>query len=167
MLEKIAYCAVIAVCCLVAFEAVRLPSSSSSNGEESRQLVGTTLSIPGARWNTPAAHNLVVAVSSRCKYCRQSAPFYRSLSQLHLVQPERFQFIVVSGDKPEELSQFLSTNAIAPDQAVTASLKGLGIRSTPTIVVADSRGRVQSSFIGSLSSEQERSLMALLDVAHH
>lgn len=73
--------------------------------------------------------------------------------------------MILSADPEPEIQAFLSEHAIVPDQTVNVSLRRVGVRATPTVLVIDSKGRVERSFVGQLSpnsGEDVRHLVATI-----
>jgi len=57
------------------------PKSASPSGQQRHPIQpGTKVSLPGINWNT-SNRTLILAISSTCHFCSESAPFYQELER--------------------------------------------------------------------------------------
>lgn len=158
-LERITHVCLISVSVLACVVLVRDHLSGSNRPSATRRLEGTRIRLPSVDWSRQR-QTVVLAISSRCHFCTASAPLYHSITTGERRANSRF--VVVSGDAPSELESFLSANQIVVDQVVRESPFQIGASGTPTILVVNSGGKVLASFVGQLSSDQEKRLRDLL-----
>lgn len=70
------------------------------------RLVGKRFDVPGALW-TKQPVNAALILSTKCKHCQASLPFYRDLVAERDRLGIRASVVVVSRYSPEQISEFL------------------------------------------------------------
>lgn len=159
-LEAISQIALIAVCAIAGTVLVRDHLLRPRSRTEPRTLAGQKLSLPGVNWDARGA--ILLVISSRCRYCVESLPLYRRISELRSHSPARIRIVTVAADPPGQIRRFLAEQGVASDQVVSAAPGSIGVRGTPTVLVVDSHGRVRESFTGRLSPDAEARLLNLV-----
>jgi len=124
----------------------------------SRNLVGTTVSLPGAQLPR-GRDSLLLVVSTQCHFCRESLPFYRELAAK---SRGRLNLIAVLPQSQNEARKFLSDAGVQVDQVITATPGALGVRGTPTVLLVDGSGKVQHAWIGRLDDSGQKNLLAMV-----
>ena len=99
---------------------------------------------------------LVMALSVDCAYCRESAPFYRQLTRS---KAPDVNFIALFPEPVALARNYLVSNDIQIKDIRQQDLRKLQIIGTPTLVLADKSGRVQSVWAGKLPADQEREVV--------
>lgn len=95
---------------------------------------------------------LLLVLSSTCRYCHESLPFYREL----VAERKGIQVIAGSAESPEAFSRYLSTANLPVDKAVQMERsEWSSVSATPTLIVIDRNGRVSAAWVGLLSDEQQ------------
>lgn len=121
---------------------------------------GTKLSLPGIDWKANE-RTLVLALSSGCRFCTESAPFYKRLAQ-ERAKLEKLRLVAVFSEPVEQSRKYLSGLGVTVDEVHEARLDSLGVAGTPTLILADANGAVVASLRGKLSSDKETELIARL-----
>jgi hypothetical protein len=103
-----------------------------------------------------AKRTAVLFVRSTCHYCTESMGFYRELAKGRRV-------VAISGDAPDVLDRYLTDNGLTIPRATVARGEWPKLSGTPTIVVVDAAGLVVKSWVGTLSPEGQRDLLATLN----
>jgi hypothetical protein len=158
-LETIANIAVIiAAVALVAFlgqqEWIRhnLPSMATA-----RTLEGKTIHLPGVQL-AAQSRTLVIAISTQCRFCRDSEPFYKELAEK---STSHVKLIAVLPQPQSEAEQYVR-QAIGPSvQVVSTPLNSLGVTGTPTLLLIDGSGRVQKAWVGKLDGPAQQQVQSL------
>jgi hypothetical protein len=119
------------------------------------RLVGRSITLPQVQWSS-TRYNVILAISSACHYCRESAAFYHGLAQL----PDQANLIVVSSDERNEIERFLTTHGISATQIVSATLADIGVHGTPTVLVVDQKGIVRKALAGKQPPEVEADFLS-------
>ena len=105
---------------------------------------------------------LVLFVSSRCRFCTDSAPFYR---QLIGATPRTggVRFVAAGVEPREVLASYLRELSVEVDAIV--SFPGpppRRVRGTPTLVLVNSEGQVDLSWVGMLRESDQAALRRAL-----
>lgn len=128
----------------------RTPSSSIETG--------TKITLPNWDWST-SPQTLVLVLSSDCKYCTASAPFYRRLvSQGSLSQSTRL--LAIFPQAPKESRDYLASLEIQIDDLQRAAPAALGAKGTPTLILINASGVVIQSWEGLLPPNAEAEVLA-------
>ncbi len=111
-------------------------------------------------WSTHEK-NLVLAFSTKCRFCIESVNLYQELAQKR-TQSGNFRMIVVSPEPPNEIKSFFDKHNIQIDNFVQTQLSDLSISGTPTLVLVDKNGIVQNTWRGKLPPAGESELIGAL-----
>ncbi len=120
---------------------------------------GDVLSIPNVNWRN--GQTLLLALSTSCRFCTDSAPFYQRLSK----DPGDTRLVAVFPQENSEGERYLSNLGVKVDDVEQASLGDLGILGTPTLVLVDSTGKVINKWEGALSPAVESEVIGQLKTA--
>ncbi len=125
---------------------------------------GNIISIPNLAWPR-SGQTLLLALSTGCHFCTDSAPFYQRISKEHGAT----HLVAVF---PEEISQgekYLTKLGVKVDEVKQASFGELGISGTPTLVLVDNAGKVISVWEGALPPNRETEVLGRLkeDIARN
>jgi thioredoxin-related protein len=124
--------------------------------------VGTKVSVPGIKWDDGTT--LVLVLQKGCRYCEESAAFYRRLHDQRSGSQPRM-LAVVPGDKTE-VARYLSEQGVVVDEIVNASLSVVKVSATPTLLLIDRAGIVTSVWVGKLDSSQETEVAQRMFSSH-
>lgn len=105
--------------------------------------------------------NLVLALSTSCHFCNDSAPFYRELVQR--CRQQHVRTIAVLPQPIAEAESYLSSEGVATDEVHQSVLRELQIAGTPTLLLVDGSGVVRNVWVGKLSSDKEKEVLAALE----
>ncbi|HEX7313987.1 MAG TPA: redoxin family protein [Pyrinomonadaceae bacterium] len=120
---------------------------------------GTKLSLPGVDWGR-SNKTLLLALSTTCHFCTESAPFYQRLARA--AEAKGVKVIAVLPQPESEARQYLSELAIPVSEVRQSPLDSLGVSGTPTLILVDDKGQVASSWVGKLQSDRESEVAAAL-----
>jgi thioredoxin-related protein len=153
-IELIANLCIIIVSALILFTvARRYVNPPSYHNNRSLITSGTKLSLDGVDWQK-SDKTLLMALSTSCRFCAESLPFYRKIAQ----QKERgksFRLIAMFPQSIAESREYLDENRISVDEILQAPRHALFIRATPTLILVDNTGSVIRSWVGKLSPDEE------------
>jgi len=122
--------------------------------------VGTKLSVDGVDW-ARNERTLVLALSTDCRFCTDSAPFYRQFAQKRS-EGARIKLVAVLPQEISESQKYLSDHGITVDDIKQARPSSIGVSGTPTLIIADGTGTVTKSWVGKLPAEKEAEVLTLL-----
>ena len=120
------------------------------------------LSINGMNW-ADSERTVLVALGKECKYCSESAAFYRRLAA-GLASRTNTKLIALFSEKEPEAEAYLRQLEIPIRELRYVSLVSLGIKSVPTVAIVDRNGIVTDMWVGKLSPLKESALMSVLSV---
>lgn len=110
---------------------------------------------------TKSEKHLVLAFSTRCRFCRESTDLYRRIAE-RKAQKNELRLIVVSYQPIDEVKSYFKEKAIDVDGFVQSELAAVSISGTPTLVLVGADGSVVDSWVGKLLPDAEEELMARL-----
>ncbi|HKG46115.1 MAG TPA: hypothetical protein VKB02_05280 [Pyrinomonadaceae bacterium] len=142
--------------------ATRPPAAADRNASNRRELPsgpaqGTQLSVPGISW-ADSEETIVLALSDKCKYCTDSAPFYKQLSAESAKRPG-VRVVAVFPQDTNAGKKYLDDLGVAVNEVKQATLDSIGVRGTPTLLIVDKSGIVQQSWVGLLKGEREAEVL--------
>jgi len=116
--------------------------------------VGANLSgrIPGVDWKKNG-RTLVLAISTQCHFCKDSAPFYRKLQEQ---VGRNLKTVAVLPQPVAEAEQYLKSEGVRVGEVKQLSMGDIGVQGTPTLFLVDSAGVVTKVWVGKLGPEQEQ-----------
>jgi hypothetical protein len=103
-----------------------------------------------------APATLVLFLRSTCGVCTSSMEFYRRLQ----AAPRRAALVVAGIESVEVLEKYVSGHRFAPERIVQVSPGSVRVRGTPTAVLVDSEGVVQSVWLGKIAEAREAEVLA-------
>lgn len=109
----------------------------------------------------PGRPGVVIAISSSCRFCTESTPFYRQLADAHRRANGDWSLTFVGLEDPAALSSYLRSHGVDSPRVAALPLD-LGIRGTPTLLMIDGNGKVTEALWGKLSEAQEKDTLAAL-----
>ena len=127
-----------------------------------RIATNATLLINGINW-ADSERTVLVALGKECKYCSESAEFYRHLAA-GITSQTRTRLIAVFSEKESEGEAYLKQLEIPIREVRYVSLSSLGITSVPTLAILDQNGVVTDMWAGKLSPLKEKALMSKLSL---
>lgn len=121
--------------------------------------VGKVIPIAGINW-TDKKQTVVLYLSTTCRYCNESVPFYQRLVQEK--SKKGFEIVAILSQNPEESKNYLKTHDLNVPQVFSTSLASLGVTSTPTILLVNQEGIVSDFWRGKLQPDKEAEVLAKL-----
>ena len=125
-----------------------------------RLTTNATLRINGINW-ADSDRTVLLALSKECKYCSESAEFYRRLAA-GIASQTNTRLLAVFSEKESEAEAYLKQLEIPIRELRYVSLSSLGIKSVPTLAILDRNGVVTDMWVGKFSPLEERDLMSKL-----
>jgi len=127
--------------------------------------IGTKLTLTDVDWNK-SEKNLVLVLSSTCRFCNESAPFYQKLAAQKTGQ-NNIRLIAVMPQTAAEAKQYLDNHKISVDEIKQTNPDTINVRGTPTLVLVDNTGAVVQSWVGKLPPEKEEEVFQQLFGGEH
>lgn len=157
----------VATCVLVGGNAAlqmsaRLNPPPAASGAEGTYSAGE--SLPALTEFSYADHKstLVLVVRSTCKFCTQSMPFYRSLVDKAKASGGKVGIVSVSTEPEPSLKAYLAAHDVTMGAVRSIPADYFKVRGTPTLILVDSEGRVQGSWVGLQDRDGETAILERL-----
>lgn len=162
-LETTTHVFLIGLCCLAGGLLIeqRFFPSPEAETVPAPDLVGREVKLPGADWQA-APISVLLQISSTCRFCNESMPFYKRLLATRQAQATKVPIIVASGDAVAVIRKHLEDRQVAVDKVLHSRLESFGTP-TPTIYIVDSKGVVRRAFIGELDASGEKELLSIVE----
>jgi hypothetical protein len=153
--------AILLVCILIGYVALTRyilpgPTTERIDGPQ----IGTRLNIQGLPWEASNQY-LVLALSTQCHFCSESAPFYQKLSAA--AEAKGVPIIAVLPQPIEQSKQYLETIGVQTQHQLQMQLSKINVVGTPTIVLTDRQGIAKNIWVGKLSGEQEADVLKRIE----
>ena len=133
------------------------PASSAKSQKRSIQ-TGTKVSIPGIDWGK-SPRTVVLALSTTCHFCSESAPFYQKLQP---EKPSELRIVAVLPQSIEDSKNYLNKLGVPVSEVFQASLSSISGSGTPTMMLMDNNGIIKDSWVGKLSDAEAGKILARL-----
>ncbi len=161
-LENLANLATILVSVVLSVVLIKvflLPQSRPmANRAESRVGMSLKESLPDVDW-AKNKRTLVLAVSTQCHFCTESAPFFQRIQK---EKAEDLKLVAVLPQAPDESRKYLEGEGVHVDDVKQATLSAIGVTGTPTMLLVDGKGTVAKVWAGKLQPDQEGGVLAVL-----
>lgn len=118
---------------------------------------GDTVALDGVDWRGNGK-TLLLAVSTTCRFCTQSSPFYQRLVREH----GDAQLIALLPQTVGEGQAYLKNLGVEINEVRQITLDNLGVSGTPTLILVDSSGKVTGAWMGALTPAQENEVITRL-----
>jgi len=157
-IEFAANIAIVLVACVVVVFFIRNYKAGKS-GQPHAIAVGTQFALKDIHWEA-GRKNIVLALSTTCHYCNESAEFYRQL--VKQCEAHGVRTIAVLPQTVNEAQAYLAGKGFRVDEVRQSSLLALEITGTPTLLLIDGQGKVERVWFGKLPPEKEKDVLAKL-----
>lgn len=121
--------------------------------------LGKSIPISGIDWKKNKK-TLVAYLSSNCRFCKESTPFYKRFLKEH--SAGEVKFMAVFPQPVEESKDYLKSSGIDIDDVYNAQFGSIGVTGTPTLLLVDENGTVSDVWKGKLSGDKESEVMSKL-----
>jgi hypothetical protein len=118
--------------------------------------IGKRFPLEGVKWDQ-SNHTLFLVITDTCKYCTDSAPFYRQLAEMR--GQYKLKMTVITLDRSDEGQKYINSLGITVDEVKQFGDKSIGTVRTPTIILADGSGIVTGVWSGKLTSAKEMEVL--------
>jgi hypothetical protein len=157
-LDVAANVAILCVCILIGVICVKKFLLSDPLNAVEMPRKGTRIELGGVSWGR-ADRTLVLALSTRCRYCNESADFYRRLAPV--AAAAGVPVVAVFPQSIDEArAQWASQNLplIGVDFTQTPT-RGLPIPGTPTLILVDRKGVILRAWAGKQPASGEAEII--------
>lgn len=159
-IETVANVVVIVVGVIVLIVLVRMYVLPRFNERRQPQVaVGSSISVDNIDWRKNG-ETLILALSTTCHFCSESAPFYRRL--VNETQGKHIVILALLPESPEDAHGFLAKLDIPIRDVRQFPIKTLGVAATPTLILVNEEGKVKSVWLGKLEPDKENEVLSRL-----
>jgi thioredoxin-related protein len=131
------------------------PGLSKGAQTDNQIQTGAKIDLAGVDW-AKNGRTLLLAVSDKCHFCSESAPFYQRLVK----QRGNVKLLAILPQPVDEGKKYLDSLSVSVDEIRQAPLGPIGIRGTPTLVLVDNHGAAIQSWRGKLTADKEAEVLA-------
>jgi hypothetical protein len=124
--------------------------------------VGTTVSVPGLKWQE--GPTLVLALQQGCRYCEESVDFYRRLHDQS--SGARLRMVAVIPGAKADVARYLSEKGFVVDEVVNVALSDLNVSATPTLLIVNRDGILSDVWVGKLDVTKEAEVIQRIRELH-
>lgn len=161
-IEAVANLAIIALAIMLAVVLlsryfVSSPPAAASSQPSPVIKPGTELSYAKVDWKKNEK-SLVMVLSTTCKYCSDSAQFYKRLTEKTSTEPS-LGTVAVFPQKVGESAIYLKEKEIKVGQILEAEPSEFSVRGTPSLLLVNKDGVVLDSWVGKLTPEKEQEVL--------
>lgn len=162
-LETATHVFLIALCCLAGGLLIeqRFFSSPDTATLPAEDPVGRQVNLPGANWQA-APFSVLLQISSTCRFCAESMPFYKRLTDARQAPAAKAAVIVATADAVAVMRKFLTDRQVTVNKVLHSRLEQFG-SGTPTVYIVDSKGVVRRVFTGELDSAGQQELLSIVE----
>lgn len=127
---------------------------------------GYTLpAINGVRFGE-AERTLLLFISTRCRPCNDSVPFYRVLIKAANRAATTTQVVLMSREPPDRVRHYAEQNQLVPHSVVSIAGDTLKeLRGTPTVLLVRNTGTVEKVWVGRLRPGEQIDLLRTIGVS--
>jgi thiol-disulfide isomerase/thioredoxin len=118
--------------------------------------------LSGYDWSS-SPETLVFAVRQGCHFCEDSMPFYRKLAELEKAHRLKANLLMVFPDSSETANKVLHLQNVNLQVISGVSLKNLGVGGTPTLILADSKGKVTNFWVGEQGEDGQDAIIKAVE----
>ncbi|MCW5962160.1 MAG: hypothetical protein KIS76_18515 [Pyrinomonadaceae bacterium] len=122
--------------------------------------VGAEIDLPGVLWNEDRP-TIILALKKGCRFCTESAPFYRQLREISNLK--NIRLLAVLQGPIEQSSEYLKELDLDGIEVIKTSLDAIQVSGTPTLIVTNGHGEITNVWLGKLTETEEREVLKLLD----
>jgi len=116
---------------------------------------GTRISLPEVDWSKSKL-SVLLALSTKCHFCSESAPFYQQLQQ---AMPKNVAVVTVLPQTVDDSKPYVNKLGLSSSRVVQSTLASVNVSGTPTLMLIDQNGVVKDSWIGKLSDQEIKNVL--------
>lgn len=114
--------------------------------------VGAKMNVPNIDWSQQPK-TLILALQSGCRFCNESAPFYKRL--VETVGNKNIKLVAVFPGSVEQSALHLKKLGLTNVEVRESSLNSLQVSGTPTLILTNDKGEIMDYWVGKLPPDKE------------
>ena len=156
MFANVAIMLVAIVLCVVLVKKFVLTDAAPADSRGKQPEVGAKVALP----DTDFAANdktLLMALKKDCRYCSESAEFYRKVTSA--AGEKNVRVIALFPHSAKDGQEYLSQINVSVEDKRQADFAALHVAGTPTLILTDKTGAIQKVWMGKLPPEKEKEVI--------
>jgi hypothetical protein len=109
-----------------------------------------------------ADKTLLIVVSSSCRFCTESMPFYRKLADEAKARGSRVQLAVAGTEDVQTVKTYLTKYSLGIDRVVQLEPGTIKYGGTPTLLLIDKGGKVRGLWEGRIAEAREQEVISAI-----
>lgn len=131
-------------------------TTASNQSARAHPIIGSKINLPDINWsNQPKT--LILALNKGCRFCTESAPFYKRL--VENTQHKNIKLIAVFPSHIEKSIKHLNELGLTNLEVKSSPLDNLQVSGTPTLILTNDKGEVTDYWIGKLPPDKEADVL--------
>ena len=122
--------------------------------------IGSTVNLPDVNWSRQPK-TLILVLQSGCRFCNESAPFYKSV--IEAARNKNIKLIAVLPTGVDESIEHLNKLGLTNIEVKQSSLDSLQVSGTPTLILTNDKGEVTNYWVGKLPPNKEMDVISKLN----
>lgn len=114
--------------------------------------VGKQVNLPDENWSAQPK-TVVLALQTTCRFCHESAPFYKRL--IESAKGKNIKFVAVFPQTVEESTAHLNQLGLIGLEVKQVPISQLDASGTPTLILTNGKGEVTNYWVGKLTPDKE------------
>jgi thioredoxin-related protein len=156
-LEKATYLSMMTVCLFALYLMIDKRFVTHRPNVPAQPKIGALLPL-NVPWKNSQL-NVVIAMTSDCRFCQASMPLYHQVSDLRARTRGAIALYVASTDSVTAIRTVLAGGGVNADDVIHSDFSSLGVRGTPTVFLTDSYGKIVKIYNGKLDDAAEQEFL--------
>lgn len=133
------------------------PNPTAQSAAPRAPKTGDAVALSGVPWQQNGK-TLLLAVSPTCRFCTESAPFYRRLVE----KRGDARLIALVPQTVGEGQSYMKNLGVDISDVRQVSFDDLAVSGTPTLILVNGDGKVAETWVGALKPETENEVLSRL-----
>lgn len=104
---------------------------------------------------------LVLALQAGCRFCNESAPFYKRI--IENTQNKNIKLVAVFSTGMEESTAYLNELGLTNLEVKRSPLDNIQVNGTPTLILTNEKGEITDYWVGKLPPDKETEVINRLN----
>ena len=122
------------------------------------------VSLPDIDW-AKNSRTMLFVLSSSCKYCKDSAPFYQRLIR-ESKGINDIQMVALLPQETKESKEYLADIGLAIKDVRETTPSAVGVSGFPALLLVDNTGTIKKAWVGKLTEDKETEVLHLMKCAN-
>ncbi len=133
--------------------------SSPTEAARIQPVLGSKITFSGVDW-TSQPKTLILALQTGCRFCNESAPFYKRI--IDVTRGKNVKLVAIFPSPVEESAAHLNQLGLTDLEVKQSPLKALQTNGTPTLILINQKGEITDFWMGKLEPDKENEVIGKL-----